>query len=178
MSVAAKTKEVGFGVVGFALLIVVLAIGMALLEGVATFSIWVLRWTFPAFSITFFISIIVLFPLSLIPPARVVSAVGFLFASFAFGTILWLWGMAYTYSTWGILPVVLGLFLGGIGVIPIAMFAALVHGDWANLGLFLVSAALTIGLRVLAHWLAEKADERAARLSATEITAKAYPVHE
>jgi hypothetical protein len=50
------------------------------------------------------------------------------------------------------------------------MVAALIHGDWNNFGAFVFTAILTIGFRVLADWLEEKAGERAARLRRSEFT--------
>jgi membrane-anchored protein YejM (alkaline phosphatase superfamily) len=149
-----------------------------LLTGAAAFSVWVLKWTFPAFTAIFLLSLVLLVPLSLIPTARGLSAIGFVIASNAFGVILWIWGIAYTYSVWGLFAVIIGLVLLGGGVVPIAMFAALLHGDWGNLGLFVVTAVIMIGCRVLANWLAEKADARAARLSRSEITVHAYEVRQ
>jgi hypothetical protein len=178
MSIAAQAKNAGSVILGLAILVGISAIGIALLTGAAAFSVWVLKWTFPAFTITFLFAIVLLTPLSLIPPTRGFSAMGFMIASFAFGAILWVWGMAYTYSVWGLFAVIVGLVLFGVGVVPIAMFAALVHGDWSNLGLFVVTAAIMIGCRVLGNWLAEKADARAARLRRTEITVEAYEVRE
>jgi len=175
MSVVTKSKELGGIVLGLALLIGLLTLCMVVLNGIAAFSLWVMHWTFPAFGITFLISLVLLL-LALIPLTRAVAAFGFLFASFSFGAILWLWCMAYTYSVWGIFPVVLGIVLGGIGVVPIGMFASLVHGDWSNLGLFIGTAVLMIGERVMAQWLAAKVDQRAAKRS--EITVQGYRVQE
>ena len=178
MRIAARVKDAGSVILGLAVLVGMLAIGIGLLTGAATFSIWVLEWTFPAFAITLLVSVALLAPLALIPPTRGFSAVGFMIASFAFGAILWLWGMAYTYSVWGLFGVIVGLVLLGVGVVPVAMFAALVHGDWGNLGMFVVTAVVTFGSRGLANWLGEKADERAARLNRSEITVQAYEIRE
>lgn len=178
MSVAARMKESSSAVLGVAMFFGMLVIPIALLIGAATFSVWVLKWTFPAFAITFLISLFLLAPLAVIPPARSVSAAGFLIASFVFAAILWLWGMAYTYEAWGFIGVIVGLLFFGGGVVLLAMFAALVHADWGNLGVFVVTAALIVGYRVLARWLAEKADQRAARLNPSEITLQAYEIRE
>jgi hypothetical protein len=178
MSIATRVKSAGSVILGLAAMIVILIISSALLVGAATFSVWVLKWTFPAFMITLLLSFVVPAPLSLIPPTRALSAVGFLIASFAFGAILWIWGMAYSYSVWGLPAVIIGLFFAGIGVVPIAMIAALLHADWGNLGLFAATAVITLGYRGLAHWLAGKADERAARLEQSEITIAAHEVRE
>ena len=160
MSVTGKIKELGSIILGFAALLGIAAIGIGLLTGAAEFSVWVLKWTFPVFSITLACSIVILLPLSLLPPARGFSAVGLMFASVAFSAILWLWGMAYTYSVWGMFGVFVGLVLLGIGVVPIAMLAALVHGDWSNFWMLVITGIVTIVFRVFANWLAQKADER------------------
>ena len=164
MSVTGRIKEVGSVVLGFAALIGIAAIGVGLLTGAAEFSVWVLKWTFPVFSITLICSIVILLPLSLLPPTRGFSAVGFMVASSAFSAILWLWGMAYTYSVWGMFGVIIGLVMMGIGVVPVAIFAALVHGDWSNFWMLISTGFAIIIFRVFANWLAEKADERAYEL--------------
>jgi hypothetical protein len=164
MTIATRAKDVGGVILGLVVVVGILAIGIALLTGAAEFSVWVLKWTFPAFSITFLVSLLLLTPLALIPQTRPYAAIGFMIASFAFGAILWIWGMAYTYSVWELFAVIVGLVFFGIGVVPIAMFAALVHGDWGNLAVFIAAAVLTYGFRVLAYWLEAKASERAARL--------------
>lgn len=160
MSIAARVKSFGGMVFGFAMLIGLLAFGITLLSGVAAFSVWVFRWTIPVFTWALAISVVILAPLALIPRTRGYSAIGFIIASFALGAVLWLWGMAYTYSAWGMLGVIVGLFLLGVGVLPVAMLAALFDGDWGNLTMFIVTGGLMLGLRILASWLAEKADER------------------
>lgn len=168
MSIAARVRDASSVILGFVVLVGIMAIGIGLLTGVAEFSVWIMKWTFPAFMITLLVSLVLLTPLSIIPPTRGFSAVGFMVASFAFGSILWLWGMAYTYSVWGLFVMTIGLVLLGVGVVPVAMFAALVHGDWGNLGIFVATAVVTIGCRGLANWLAEKADDRSARLCRSE----------
>lgn len=169
--ITARLKDMGSVIAGFAVLIGIMAIGIGLLTGAAEFSLWILEWTFPVFWIALLISIVLLAPLSLIPPARGFSAIGFMLAAIAFSTILWLWGMAYTYSVWGMLGVIVGLVLLGIGVVPVAMVAALIHGDWSTLGMFVVTGIVSIGFRALSGWLAEKADERACAMTENKRTA-------
>lgn len=173
MSIANRMKDAGLGVLGLAVLVGILAIGIAVLVGLAEFSVWVLEWTVPAFLVTLLVSLVLL-AFSLIPPARGSSAVGTMYASLVLGAILWIWGMSYTYIVWGLLGVMVGLLFLGVGVVPVAMVAALVNADWGNLGLFFVAVVLTFGSRGLAQWLAEKADERMRRLNQADIDAKAY----
>lgn len=160
MAVSSGIKSFGATVLGLAVMLGVLAIGLGLLLGAAAFSIWVLKWTIPVFSWTLIASIVVLMPLAFIPPTRGYAAIGFMIASTAFGSILWLWGMAYTYSVWGLLGIIVGLVMFGVGVVPVAFVAALVHGSWGNLGMFIFAGCLAFGFRMVATRLAEKADER------------------
>jgi hypothetical protein len=120
-----------------------------------------------AFKIAFAISVLVFCPAALISPTRGFAAVGFVAASYVFGAILWVSGMAYTYITWGLFAVIIGLVIFGIGIVPIAMLAALIHGDWGDLVGFIFLGVFTYGCRMLAVWRGRKADERTARLAAT-----------
>lgn len=161
MRSAARAKEVGAILGGVAFLGGIGALVFALLMGMTAFSLWVLEWTFPAFLIALAVTVL-LVPTALIPASQGFAAAGFMVASMAFGAIVWLWGLSYTYEAWGFLGVVIGLVILGIGVVPIAMLAALFHGDWGNLGLFAAAITATYGVRSLSLWLANKADERSA----------------
>ena len=170
---AAHTKErlkgIGYVLIGFLALLLMLGIGLGLLVGATKASLWLTQWlpwvVLPALAISIFI----LAPLALVPAARVVAAFGFLIASYAFGASVWIWGLAYTYETWGVIAVIIGLVVLGVGVVPIALIAALIHGDWGNLATFLVMIVATFGSRGLAAWLAVKADERARRRQETAL---------
>ena len=175
MSIASRMKDAGAGVLVLAALVAIMAIGIGLLVGAAKFSVWILEWTAPTFLITVLVSLVLL-AFSLIPSLRGFCAVGIMYASLVFGAVLWIWGMSYTYMAWGLLGVMVGLFFLGVGVVPVAMVAALVNADWKTLGLFFVAVVVTFGSRGLANWLAEKADERTARLNMADIDVKAYEV--
>ena len=156
MSISSQIKSAGSVILGLAVVVGMLALGIAFLTGAAAFSLWVLKWTFPSFLVTVLASIVLLGPLSLIPRSSGFAAIGFVIASYIIRSILWVWGMAYAYTTWGLFGVIVGLMLFGVGVVPVAMFAALLHGDWGTLGLIIFTILITIGLRTLGNWLAEK----------------------
>ena len=78
---------------------------------------------------------------------------------------MWCCGLAVTYDQWGTMGVIIGLLFAGVGIVPIAMLAALFHGDWGVLVGFAILIVLTFGLRALALWLAKKVDDRAAARS-------------
>jgi hypothetical protein len=64
-------------------------------------------------------------------------------------------GLLLTWMLWGGFAVFIGLFLMGIGVVPIAMAATLFKGMWAELGLLVLAVVLTFGLRTLGITLTE-----------------------
>jgi len=64
-----------------------------------------------------------------------------------------------TYSIWGAFAVYVGLFVLGIGVIPLSILATAIKGQWSNLGQQMFLLFLTLGSGALAHYLADRADE-------------------
>ncbi len=63
-------------------------------------------------------------------------------------------GFLLTLSLWGVFGVFVGLFMGGIGVVPIAMFATSVKGQWMPLIELVVLAVMTFASRIGATTLA------------------------
>jgi len=161
MSTAANLKDFGGVIAGIAIMLVIASIGIALLLGAAELSVWALEWAPAVFGIAFSICLLLLLPLAIIPATRGLSGNGFYLASYVFGVILWILSMAFVYIEWGLFPVIIGLILGGIGVVPIAILASIFEGQWAVLGNLTVLIVLTIGLRIFGVWLVEKAAERA-----------------
>ena len=80
-------------------------------------------------------------------------------ASLVFGFTLWVWGLLFTYHLWGAIAVFIGLFLMGVGVVPIAMLATLFKGMWSTLGELVLLTVLTFGTRFAGAWTAAKAEE-------------------
>ena len=69
-------------------------------------------------------------------------------------------GFLITLSTWGTFAVVLGLLIAGIGVVPIAMLAALTHGEWMILLELVILTVLTFGCRVFSQWIMSTLETR------------------
>jgi len=105
------------------------------------------------------IDILVVLPLGIFKRTKGISAFGLGISSYVFGLTLWLWGLLLTYSIWGAFAVYVGLFVLGIGVIPLSILATTIKGQWSNLGQLIFLLFLTLGSRVLAHYLADRADE-------------------
>lgn len=110
-------------------------------------------------SISLVISLFVLLPLGIFKKSRIVSIYGLYIASFIFGASVWVFSFLVTYFYWGLFWVVIGLFIAGIGVIPLGLIASLLHGDWSSFFNIVLGVVMTYGTRALAlHW-ATKLDE-------------------
>ncbi len=95
------------------------------------------------------IDLCILLPLAVFRKTRLLSSDGLYISSYAYGVTLWIWAFLLTYTIWGALAVIIGLFIVGVGVVPIAMLATAIKGQWQNLGLLLALVILTIGARWL-----------------------------
>jgi hypothetical protein len=92
-------------------------------------------------------------PLLIFRPLRPIIAVAMMYLSYMWGLYLWIAAFGYLLRNWGWLPVIIGIFLAGVGVVPVALFMALIHGQFANLFFFLIAISLLVGARYLAHRL-------------------------
>ncbi|MDD4050597.1 MAG: hypothetical protein PHR28_01690 [candidate division Zixibacteria bacterium] len=91
----------------------------------------------------------ILLPLAIFRKTRRLSGDGLYMSSYAYGVTLWIWAFLLTYTIWGALAVIIGLFIVGVGVVPIAMLATAIKGQWQNLGLLISLLILTFGARSL-----------------------------
>lgn len=89
------------------------------------------------------------------------SAVGiFIYiSSYIYGLQTWIAGFVVTLALWGWLAVIIGVFMGGVGVVPIGMLAAVFHGRWDIFFILLIDLILTYGSRGVGAALAESAEK-------------------
>jgi len=164
-----KMKTIGSAALGLAIVFAVVFAGMALLKGTAVAA----AWAFPVLTtVVGFITILglpVLLVLAAIPASRFIAGGGFVVASYFYGATLWIWSFFFTLQTWGWFAVIVGVFMAGVGVVPIAILAALFHGRWSIIAQLLLGLLLTFGCRLFGLYLAAKAEERANRLSFTSV---------
>jgi hypothetical protein len=166
MNAGETLKTVAFGL-GFFLFVMaaVVVLPVIFIVGATAVSFWVKEWVPYVFWINLLIAFFILGPLALIPPSRFIAANGFVIASTVFAAMMWVCGLGVTYEAWGVGGVIIGLVFAGVGIVPVAMLAALLQGAWQALIAFLILIVLTFGFRALGFWLAKKVDQRAARLS-------------
>lgn len=105
-----------------------------------------------------FVINLVLLLFAIIPKARGVVGLIIYISSYVYGLSAWIYGLAVTLALWGWLAVIIGLFLGGVGVVPIGMLAAIFNGHWSIFWTLLLTVVLTYGARIIGYALANSAD--------------------
>jgi hypothetical protein len=156
-----KIKGAGVVVLGLGFFVLITLLIGLFIHGGAWLGAKVYPWLVSISSFTLGITVFVLLPLSFIQRTRGFSSVSLLVASFVFGVSLWVWGLLLTYHLWGAWAVFLGLFMFGVGVVPIAMLATLFKGMWPQLGELVFLTVLVFGVRAYSLYVAQKADREA-----------------
>jgi hypothetical protein len=116
-------------------------------------------WIGLADSVTLALCLLVFLPMILIKRARGWGGLGFYYSSFGWGLYLWLTAFLYTYANFGLFWLLVGLFLAGVGVVPIAIIGSLIHGDWSGLLQVFVMLILSLGFRYLGAHMIVKHEE-------------------
>lgn len=155
-----KLKNFGyyiFGIVGFFLLLMA---SVAIIKGYVWIGEYASQWLINFSWVVFAINLLILLPLGLFKKTGMVGGMGMFISSYVFGTTLWFLGLLLTYFTWGFFGVVIGLMFGGVGVVPVAMLAMLIKGEFFIFLVLVVSTLLTFGVRILGIYLASRAEEK------------------
>ena len=160
MSIVEKIKHAGWGLLGIIIIMFGLALAALVIEGGAWLSATIYPWLVDISVISFAISIFILLPLATLKKTRGASGIGLLITSYIFGATLWVWSFLLVYDFWGPLPLFIGIFLGGIGVVPIAMLASMFKGEWGILGQLVLLIIITFGVRFLSGYIVEKAEQK------------------
>jgi len=133
-------------------------IGTVFIFGAAWANTKLLPWFSILTCITFALVVFVILPLAIPKVTRGFSTVALLIASYIFGATLWMEGLLLTLLIWGAGAVFIGLFLAGVGVVPIAMLATLLKGMWGSLVELLLLTIVTFGSRAGAISLGDSLD--------------------
>jgi hypothetical protein len=142
---------------GGAIALLVVVGGLFLIVLMARGVVWAadkaMPWLVKASVITFLICVFVLLPLCISRKTRGFAGVAYVYASYIFGLMLWAYSCLFVVFAWGYGGLIVGLMFAGIGVVPMALVAALFHAEWSVLGELVVSIVLTFGTRILGIWL-------------------------
>ncbi len=80
-------------------------------------------------------------------------------ASYVAGTALWLWCLVLAYKLAGLIWLIVGLVLGGIGVVPVAIIAAFLKGAPGLAFGLTVLAGFVYALRMVGAYIVHQAEE-------------------
>lgn len=105
-----------------------------------------------------FIINLALLLVALIPKARDIVGLIIYISSYVYGLSAWIYGLAVTLTLWGWLAVIIGVLLGGLGVVPIGILAAIFCGEWGIFWTLLLTVVLTYGSRTVGYALANSSE--------------------
>jgi hypothetical protein len=153
-------KNVGAFVLGIGFFLLLILVTVWMIQGAVWVGEHVFQWLINLTWLAFGINLFVLPPLSFFRKTGVFGGIGMFISSYVFGLTLWFAGLLITYFAWGFLGVFIGLALGGVGVIPVAMLAMLLEGELFVLFMLILLSALTFGLKMLGIYMAGRAEEK------------------
>lgn len=112
-------------------------------------------------SIALFLTILILLPLSFFKKTMSFSGSMLLIASYVFGLAAWLKGFLWAYNLWGVIGVLIGVFLFGVGVVPVGALALLLHGMWGPFFTLLLTVGTMYACRTYSVYVLTKAENQA-----------------
>src|SRR5690242_18068807 len=127
-------KKVSVYVIGSLIFGGLLLICVLLMRGMVWASEVAMPWLVRAAQIALDICVFIFVPLCIFRKIRPWVGVGFYVASYVFGICLFGFSCLFVVYIWGYGGLFAGLVLGGIGVVPVAFLAALLHAHWDVLG--------------------------------------------
>jgi len=156
-------KSVGGLLIMLAALVILGLLAALVIYGSAWLTIHVYPFMVRASGWVFMVDVLVLLPLAIFRATRPASATGFLISGWVYGLVNWMFGFLTTFRLWGTFGVFVGLFIAGVGVVPIGMLAALFHGEWATLGNLILGAVFWLGAIAFASFLQVHTGQRAVK---------------
>ena len=110
--------------------------------------------------VAFWVNLIILIFLGPFRKTRGFAGATLLYSSFLFGLTAWLAGLFLTYGFWGIIGVIVGLFILGIGVVPIGLLACIFNSAWGPFWTLAILVAITFGARIIGFSLVSSLEEK------------------
>src|SRR5580765_7857213 len=105
-------KLIGSFLLSICILVGAMFLVAMLVKGGVWLSERVYPWLVVLNAIALFVVILVLLPLAIFRRTRAFAGLGIYLASYVFGLTLWVWSLLISYSIWGVIGILVGLFLG------------------------------------------------------------------
>jgi hypothetical protein len=156
-NVAKAIGSLMLGIIGVAIFCLVVGL---FLGGTLAISQWLDPYLFKAFTFTLIFGAI-LIPIALIRATRPLALIGYMIAEKLTSLCLFLHAILLTWSFWGAFAVCLGLFLAGVGIVPVAVVCMVFNREWFGLLDLIILIAFAIGFRCIVLWTAHRLDVEA-----------------
>jgi hypothetical protein len=120
-------------------------------KNIADWGMSAYQFLMPICLVVFAVCLLILLPLTFVGRTRYFAATSLLIASYLFGLTLWVACCAMTFSYFGWFGLIIGLVFAGVGVFPLALWAAFVGVGQASVGLLFIGMfVVAIGTRIFA----------------------------
>lgn len=120
-----------------------------MVDSLIEFSFWLVGILNYISQIAFVFLTLVFLPLSIFKKTRGISGTVFIYYSYLYGAIVWLLGLAMTLIHWGGWGLIIGLFLFGVGVVPMGIVGEFIYSSSSQGFMFLLSLALVFIFRYI-----------------------------
>src|ERR1700756_2292729 len=140
-------KGFGFWILGLAGTLLILILAGLMLYGMVWASAKLLPFLQDAGEIAGAVCLFIFLPLSAFRKTRPFAGMGYYYASFVFGILLFAYSCVVAFWIWHFTGLIIGLFIGGVGVVPVAFLATLFHGEWDLFWNVVLGTVLTFGSR-------------------------------
>ena len=150
-------KIFGGGAVALLSILAVVLIPVLLIQGGVRLAALLYPWLIAVNGLALAVTVFLFLPNAVFSSTPKFAGSGMMIASYVFGAPLWVWSLLLTYALWGGLGLFIGLFMAGVGVVPLAMLATLINAMWSELGQLASLLILAFGVRVWGYGLLQKA---------------------
>jgi hypothetical protein len=113
-------------------------------KAIAEFCVNAYSFLLPVAWIGVAIVVFLLLPMALFRSTRPAAGTGIFFSSYLFGLTTWFLGAALTFATWGWVGLLIGLFIAGVGVVPIGILAAFISLKDPTVGFSLIAMIVIV----------------------------------
>jgi hypothetical protein len=113
-----------------------------MLQTLAELALSVYIAVLPIAQLAFLGALFILAPMAMIPRTRKQAGINMIVASHLFGFTVWMLSAAVTFSTYGLIALLIGMVFFGFGVVPIAIFAGFITLGIPELGLSILGMSI------------------------------------
>ena len=130
------------------------------MEGLVGWMETVLSWLRMGITITLAAWILVVLPMLMFPKSRPIAAIILLYSSYYMGIACCWYSFVVAYKTLGGVWLAVGLLAFGVGVVPLAVFGAAMHGMWAVFWDLILGVTFACGPRALSVFIMYRHGEK------------------